>query len=313
MSARQRVSPNAVQALKDALSAAFWFKSDLRGYLSSALPDSTLLEGDWDVYKWAIVDRIINRMVRQPERYQDALIQLMVDVAAMDTFPKLARHEDSERLTAEAKAAVEQLRTVVAPYERQLVEQEKARARIDGARAVAEERRAFEERLRALKDRYLELVQMSDPRKRGYVLESFLRDLFVLFDLNPRAAFRTQGEQIDGAFELDGTNFLLEAKWHATLTARVDLDAFSSKIADKIENTLGLFVSINGYEPMAVQKHSGKGTAMILMDGLDLFAVLEDRIDLVELLRQKYRHAAHTGEILLSVGAILGDANVTAR
>jgi len=114
---------------------------------------------------------------------------------------------------------------------------------------------------------------MSDPRKRGYALESFLRDLFVLFDLNPRAAFRTQGEQIDGAFELDGTNFLLEAKWHASLTARVDLDAFSSKIADKIENTLGLFVSINGYEPMAVQKHSGKGTAMILMDGVDLFAV----------------------------------------
>jgi hypothetical protein len=64
---------------------------------------------------------------------------------------------------------------------------------------------------------------------------------------------------------------------------------------------------------MAVQKHSGKGTAMILMDGLDLFAVLDGRIDLVELLRRKYRHAAHTGNALLSVSAILGDTRAVAH
>lgn len=303
----QRISPNAVQALKHALSAAFWFKRDLRSYLTTALPDHTLLAGiDWEDYKWSIVDQVVDRMLRRPERYQDALVQLMVDVAAMDSFPKLARHEDAARLTGEAEGAVQRLRAVVEPYERQLLEREQARARITETRAHGEQRRALVERLEALKGRYLELVTMTDAHQRGYALESFLRDLFILFDLDPRAAFRIQGEQIDGAFALDSTNFLLEAKWHADPTPRIDLDAFGAKIADKIENTLGLFVSINGFEPTAVAKHSGKGTAMMLMDGMDLYAALEGRIDLVELLRRKYRHAAQTGEILLAVSAILG-------
>lgn len=303
----KRVSPNAVEALKDALSAAFWFKSDLRGYLNSALSDPSLLAGvDWEDYKWSIVDTVVSRMVARPERHHDTIVQLMVDVAAMDDFPKLRRHEDAARLTADARVAVAQLRAVVKPYEQELLEREQARERIAGAKAQGEQKRAFATRLEALKGRYLELVTCDKPHARGYALEALLRDLFALFDLDPRAAFRIEGEQIDGAFALDGNNFLLEAKWHAATTARADLDAFASKIADKIENTLGLFISINGFEPTAIAKHSGKGTAMILMDGGDLYAVLEGRVDLVDLLRRKYRHAAQTGEILLSVAAVLG-------
>lgn len=302
----QRVSPNAIQALKEALSAAFWFKRDLRGYLSSALADEHLLAGvNWEDYKWSIVDVVVDRMVRQPERYQAKLVQLMVDVAAMKEFPKLRRHEESKRLTAEAVDAVARLSEVVKPYEQELLEREQARVRIDEARAEGAQRRAFSGRLETLESRYLELVATDDERSRGYALESLLRDLFALFDLDPRAAFRIEGEQIDGAFALESTNFLLEAKWQASATPRKDLDAFSAKIGDKIENTLGLFLSINGFEPTAVSKHSGKGSTMILMDGVDLYAVLEARIDLPDLLRRKYRHASQTGEIMLAASAVL--------
>ncbi len=280
MAPSQRVSPNAIQALKDALTAAFWYKNDLRGYLNSALAEDALLAGvNWEDYKWSIVDVVVDRMVQQPERYQTALVQLMVDVAAMEEFPKLRRHEDSKRLTAEATRAVASLRKVVKPYEEELVQQEQARVRINEARAQGEQRRAFSERLDALKTRYLELVGADEVEARGYALESLLRDLFSLFDLDPRAAFRIEGEQIDGAFALDNTNFLLEAKWQAASAPRKDLDAFSAKIGAKIENTLGLFLSINGFEATAISKHSGKGSAMILMDGVDLYAVLEGRID----------------------------------
>jgi restriction endonuclease Mrr len=303
----KRVSPNAVEALKDSLTAAFWFKSDLRGYLSSALTDPSLLAGvNWEDYKWSIVDAVISRMVAQPDRHHDTLVQLMVDVAGMNEFPKLRRHEDADRLIADARAAVHHLRAVVKPYERELLEREQARERIAAAKAQGEQKRAFTTRLEALKVRYLQLVTSQDPRARGYALEALLRDLFALFDLDPRAAFRIAGEQIDGAFALDSNNFLLEAKWHSTTTPRKDLDAFAAKIADKIENTLGLFITINGFDPTAVAKHSGKGSAMILMDGSDLYAVLESRVDLVDLLRRKYRYAAQTGDILLPVASVLG-------
>ena len=303
----RRVSPNAIQALKDALSAAFWYKRDLRGYLSSALPDERLLAGiNWEDYKWSIVDVVVDRLVKQQDRYQAELVQLMVDVAAMDEFPKLRRHEESDRLTAEAKEAVARLREVVQPYEQELLEREQARVRIDEARAEGEQRRAFQERLQGLRESYLELVEMGDKKARGYALERLLRDLFALFDMDPRAAFRIQGEQIDGAFALESTNFLLEAKWQQSPTPRRDLDAFSEQIRDKIENTLGLFVSINGFQPTAVSRHSGQGSTMILMDGVDLYAVLDGRIDLPDLLHRKYRHASQTGEIMLSASEILG-------
>jgi hypothetical protein len=44
---------------------------------------------------------------------------------------------------------------------------------------------------------------------------------------------------------------------------------------------------------------------MILMDGSDLMAVLEGRVDLQQLLLRKRRHAAQTGEIYLPITAIL--------
>jgi hypothetical protein len=44
---------------------------------------------------------------------------------------------------------------------------------------------------------------------------------------------------------------------------------------------------------------------MILMDGSDLMAVLEGRIDLTQLLRRKRRHASQIGNIYLKVGDIL--------
>jgi hypothetical protein len=44
---------------------------------------------------------------------------------------------------------------------------------------------------------------------------------------------------------------------------------------------------------------------MILLDGADLMAVLEERIDFVSLLLRKKRHAARTGSIYINVNQIL--------
>jgi hypothetical protein len=43
----------------------------------------------------------------------------------------------------------------------------------------------------------------------------------------------------------------------------------------------------------------------MLMDGGDLYAVLEERIDLRELLRRKRRESSMTGRVLLRVSEIL--------
>ncbi len=306
----QRVSANAIQALKDALTAAFWFKKDLHNYAKAAVGgDPMFLAGigwtDPDVYKRDSVSTFVDRLVREQDEHQETLLALLVDVAAMDEFPHLRRAEDAEAKTAEARAAVARLRKVVKPYEEELLARQRDRERIDASRVEVAERRATARRLEELKAQYMELMAMK-PQQRGFALESLLRDLFDAFDLDPKASFRVVGEQVDGGFTLDNIHFVLEAKWENNPADRAALDTFNSKVERRSEITQGLFVAIGGFESTAVELHSRRRSPLILMDGVDLFAVLDGRIDLRELLRRKLRHAAMTGDILHTASEILG-------
>ncbi len=312
MSPGQRVSANAISALKDALTAAFWFKKDLYSYAKAAVRGEPMfLAGigwtDPDVYKRDSVSTFVDRLVREQDEHQDLLLALLVDVASMTDFPQLARVEDHETKIIAAREAVARLREVVQPYEQALAERQAARDQIAAARAEHADRRATAQRLSELKDRYTEILQL-EPHPRGLALEPFLRDLFDSFDLDPKASFRITGEQIDGGFTLDMEHFLLEAKWENARADRAALDVFASKVDRKAENTLGLFVAISGFEPTAAEIHSGHHSPLILMDGADLYAVLDGRIDLRELLRRKRRHAAMTGNILLTATEVLSSS-----
>lgn len=305
----QRISPNALQALMDALSTVFWYKTDLRSYLTAATGDPALIGRlDWNAYKRVVVDQLVQHLASNQERHRELLLRLMVDVSQMNDFPKLRNVDDAEAKIAAARAAVDELCKYIKPYEQELVERERDRERIAKAKAEGSERRYMQTKLDELRDRYQHLVVMDDPQKRGLALEPLLRDLFGLFDLDPRASFKLRGEQIDGTVTINRTHFLVEAKWTKDPTERKELDAFRAKVESKIENTLGLFVSINGFQDSAVELHSGRGALMLLMTGADLYAVLDGRIDLVELLERKHRHASQTGQILVDAHQMFQDA-----
>ena len=309
MASRQRVSANAIRALKDALTDVFWFKKDLYNYAKAAVAgEPAFLAGiewtDKETLKRDSVSAFVDRLVREQDEHQELLLALLVDVASMTEFPQLARAEDADQKIAAAKAAVAHLKSLVKPYEQALADAQSARDKIAAARAEAADQRATKERLGEFKARYLEIVAMA-PQPRGFALEPFLRDLFNLFDLDPKASFKISGEQIDGGFTLDSEHFLLEAKWENHPADRNDLDSFASAVGRRSENTLGLFVAINGFNPAAVELHAKPRSQIILMDGADLFAVLDDRIDLRELLRRKRRHAAMTGAINLTAVEIV--------
>jgi hypothetical protein len=142
----RRISANAIGALKDALTAAFWFKRDLYAYAKAAVGgEPTFLLGiDWlspDQYKRDSVSLFVDRLVSEQADHQALLLALLVDVAAMTDFPQLRRVDDPEPKIAAARDYVARLRDVVEPYERALMKEQAARARIDAAKHVAEERR----------------------------------------------------------------------------------------------------------------------------------------------------------------------------
>ena len=309
--ATARINANAVEALKDALSVVFWRKRDLLDYLRAAVPDQGLLEGiDWlnqDVYKRDSVRRFVERLATRQEVFGPVLLQLMSDIAAMEDFPQLAWLEDAPEKIRRAEESVARVRRYIKPYEEQLAYEAAAGDRISRAQAEASLRKATAEAVERLRKDYLELLAMDDAQRRGFAFEPWLHDLFNVFDLDPRASFRLEGEQIDGGFTLDNTHFLLECRWRKRLASKDDLGAFKTKIDDKAENTLGLFLSIEGFDATALVRHSQRGSPLVLADGGDLLAVLDERVDLRDLLRRKYRHAAMTGEIFLPVHRIVSN------
>jgi hypothetical protein len=171
VSQRQRISANAIHALKDALTAAFWFKKDLYDYAKAAVAgEPVFLAGiDWtdkETLKRDWVSTFVDRLVREQDDHQDLLPALLADVANMSEFPHLARAEDAATKIKAAKAAVAHLKSFVKPYEQALAEQQAARDNIAAARAHAADQRASKQRLAELKTRYLEIVRMQ-PRPRG--------------------------------------------------------------------------------------------------------------------------------------------------
>lgn len=151
-------------------------------------------------------------------------------------------------------------------------------------------------------DLHAEFVAMhsQEPQARGYALEGLLNRLFHLYDIDVKGSFRIKGEQIDGAFTFEGTDYIIEAKWRRELSTTEDLSAFAGKVRRKLDNTLGLFLSISGFQPNAIELSGDGGRRMLLLaEGYDLAMVLDGRIRFDELLRRKKQHAARTGQILL--------------
>ncbi len=261
----KRISPAAIHALKEALSTVYWYKSDLKSFLTLALGDPLVVNRlNWEDPKRNVVGSLVDRLAGDEERHQDALIRLMLDVAAIDDFAHLERLDAGPSKAEAAMAAVKALREYTRAHQDVLDEQEAIAHRRQLAYEKRLQTQAVAEALESLRSRYYALVGSTAPQQRGYALERILRQLFELFDMDPRASFKITGEQIDGAFTFERTDFLLEAKWQHELVGIEELDAFAGKISRKLDNTLGLFLSINGYSPDAVSLHTATRPVMTL-------------------------------------------------
>ena len=302
----KKIAPAAIVGLKEALTNLYWYKSDLRSFLTSTVTDPSLLARlNWDDYKRNIVGDLVTLLEKREDQYQADLLRLMTDVARVDDFSHLERLEGGKEKAAAALASVRALRKLTEAHEALFDEQR----RMEESRRKAHEQllrtTAVRERLEQLCREYIALLTSANHQQRGYQLEKILRAVFEMFDLDPRASFKIVGEQIDGAFTFDGTDYLFEGKWQQDLVGAAELDSLGGKLSRKLDNTLGLFLSINGFSEDAVKTHSFGRRLMILMDGSDLMAVLEGRIDLIQLLLRKRREAAQTGNIYLRIHEVL--------
>lgn len=297
----KKFSPNAIQALKEALTHIYWKKQDLRSFVYHTIENKVFISTiDWDNNKKAeSVGILVDRMVQRLDLYEDDLIRLFDVTTHFDNFSHLNQWEDAEAKTKRARDAVTALRSHASGFFKLKQEQEQIDARREVFASMVKEKESFANIISVLNDEFIRLVAETNAQKRGFAFEKFLNSLFSVFDLEPKESFRIIGEQIDGSFTFDGNDFLLEAKWQKNPVDLGDLYKFGGKIEGRLKLTLGLAISINGFTQDYNESKSSVVKTMLLMDGADLIAVLENRIDLKDLLFRKRRHASDTGDIFL--------------
>ena len=265
-----------------------------------------LAKVNWSDYKRNIISSIVDIYANNQETYQNDLLRLMAEVVKITDYTHLKRLDDGKMKAKKAEESVNALKKLTQNHFDLFEEQKEKEKKRQEAYKMIIEKQGVKEKLEEIKTQYLMLISSNNRQMRGYKLEKILNELFTLFDLDPKASFKIQGEQIDGAFTFDNTDFLFEAKWQQQPVSIKEMDGFSGKLIRKLENTLGLFLSINGFSEDAVKTHSTGRRLMLLMDGSDLMAVIEGRIDLIELLLRKRRHASQTGNIYMKIHEIMG-------
>jgi hypothetical protein len=135
-------------------------------------------------------------------------------------------------------------------------------------------------------------------RQRGFAFERILNSCLSNEDMDPRSSYKTEGEQIDGSFFLDGSVFLLEAKWHKDELAASAIYQFKGKVDGKLAGTIGVFISMSGYSKDAVDSLTlGKSLNIILFGKEDIDAAIIGSSGFKKILKSKLRIAAEEGVV----------------
>ena len=304
----RRLSDSAWDAILEAVAVFYWYTPDQERFLRGVLRDqpTILSQLSFGLPKRQVASQLVTTLQSREDRYQPVAIDLIERLASFDdSIAHLARLEDGAGKVADARAALAAVQAVTGQNRKLIEEREQLREHIESEARGAGLRRSHEAVLARLLDEFLEMFSMTDVQERGRRLEALLARLFGLHDLEPRASYNLEHEQIDGAFTFRTDHYLLEAKWWTSLVDPKELNHFRAKVESKAANTLGLCLSISGFTPGAIAKQSER-SPLLLMDGADLHAVLESRISLPEILERKRRHAVETGEPMYPVAAMLG-------
>lgn len=215
----------------------------------------------------------------------DVINQLISNFYRMTTaIDRVDRDEDT------AKRLLQEFKVLVGsdPIERQINVQKRQEKQAEAKKRIVEHQLA-EKELVALHSKLLELHHSSDltPQRRGFELERLFFELLRINEFDYTPSYQGTGEQIDGHFKYGSFDYLIEIKWTQKTSDQADVSIFEGKIKGKAQSTRGLFLSMAGFNPNAINKHSGDSPKIILMDGRELMLILAGNVALLDAMKTK--------------------------
>jgi hypothetical protein len=143
----------------------------------------------------------------------------------------------------------------------------------------------------------LDLEKISNSQTRGYAFEKYLNGLFNSFGLDPHASYRTEYDQIDGSFILDGNTVLIEAKYRNNAIPKDDLILFTQKIELKSHFARGLFITYSLVDNKAIDYFTDRSSRFVVLTVEELFIMCQNKLSLITVLQNKFRFLDERGLI----------------
>lgn len=181
----KRLSPAAINALKEALCSIYWYKNELRSFLSNCLNDRQLVSSfNWNNYKRQIVSDLVDVLCSDQDKYLSALTKLCFETTSIINFSHLEALDGGAQKVQRAKNAVKQLNDLVQPHQEIIKDKENLEARKKEFTEKLKGNKAVREKLSDLNSDFMLIATGTNPQKKGYELEKLLYDIFELFDLD---------------------------------------------------------------------------------------------------------------------------------
>jgi hypothetical protein len=277
-------------ALIQVCGKTFWLKDILRDLMVSAGVANFVFDRYAHEAKFQIGRHVLGDLDDMGDDGWSAQRKMLTVLCRLSDLP-----DDTVPDPVQARRALVDLREVCRKHD--LIQEEQrqdASARQREAQVKARAAEARVQKVAELCKRFLQLASSEDAQARGYALEPLLADLFDIEEIAYRRSYKTERDQVDGAFAL-GFDYLVEARWRSDFPTLDELEAFRAKVGRRIESTRGLFVSMKGFKPEIVAEFGGQRSNVILMDGGDLALILEGQISLRQALELKTQKAAQEG------------------
>jgi len=296
-------SPDLKNALKDCLLSIIWKKDDLISALKSCnFSDKDLAGIKNDQHKSQMIDIAFENLFLRSDKGSTQIrsaVGMILNWSDFNSYYWCNGTLNKEQ----ALIKIDNLRKLLGKKTEQDQELQDKKEREEKLKQEQQKPKLLAD----LNTRFSNLCKMNQfSQKRGYELEKLLCDLFVFFEMDVCRAFKLQGEQIDGSFNFLNQNYIFEAKWQSMEVAIDSLYTFAYKVETNTFYPRGVFFSISGYSKDAIARISHhKKPQLILIDSMDLLAVLEGRISISKLLSKKIEYAQTRGNIYVNISELM--------
>lgn len=290
---------------RDAIIAAicdcFWWKRGLRAFLlECGVPPQV-----YDQVAVGSKGQFIPVLVNQLASRGDAGAKVLDKVAS--ELMKLDGPVDRDSL--DVNSAVKSLERLRNQFSGGTADEETEKAKAEERRRLQEQaaasavQREKELKLSQCRALFYELCAWSGcNQERGRIFENeLLAKLFDAYDIPYVPRYRSLAQEIDGSFEFGGRHFILEVRWRKDEADFNALSHLNSKVELKVEGTLGLFLSMEGFEGDAVAALLQAGRKkVLLLDGANFVKIVEGYVSLPDAIKQMLNEAARRGNVQAS-------------